>query len=183
MTSSLRPSSEAFLTVETTFPMTRASCILIRLDHDQSQVVVLVRAGGEFFDAVKESLDDRRRAQVAMFEQEIEYSFFAEFDSIGLRRVRLVQSVGVEEKRVAFFQAQGFALVLLLVEYSEQHPARFQRLPFARSLDQQRRVMARVAVIEGLRFGVDDGVNESQKQLPAQVAVQPQIGVAQDARR
>src|SRR5262249_18839534 len=43
--------------------------------------------------------------------------------------------------------------------------------------------MARVAVIEGLRLGVDDGVNECQKQLPAQGAMQSQIGVAQDARR
>src|SRR5262245_42932518 len=154
-----------------------------RLDHYQSQVVVLVRAGGEFFDAVEEGLDDRRRAQVAMLKQEIEYSLFAEFDAIGLWRVRLGQSVGVEEERVALIQAQCLALVLLLVEDSEQHPARFQRFPFARSLDQQRRVMARVAVIEGLSFGVDDGVNESQKQLPAQVAVQSQIGVAQDARR
>src|SRR5262249_47582437 len=123
MTSSLRPSSEAFLTVETTFPMTRASCILQRLDHDQFQVVVLMRGDGEFFDVIEERLDDRRRAQVAAFEQEIEYALFAEFDAMRLRRVRLGQSVGVEEERVAFFQAQGLALVLLLVEDSEQQPA------------------------------------------------------------
>src|SRR5262245_20691909 len=131
MTSSLRPSSVAFLTVETTFPMTRASCISQDLDHDQRQVVVLVRAGCEFFDAVDERLDDSRRAQVAMFDQEIEYARLAEFNAVGLRRVRLGQSVGVEEERVAFFQAQGLALVLLLVEDSQEQPARFQGLPFA----------------------------------------------------
>src|SRR5262245_801165 len=167
MTNSLRPSSEAFLTVETTFPMTRASCILQRLDHDQSQVVMLMRAGGEFFDVIEERLDDRRRAQVAMFEQEIEYARLAEFNAVRLRRVRISQSVGVEEKRVAFFQAQGLALVLLLVEDPEQQPAGFQGLPFAGGLNQQRRVMARIAVIERLRLGVEDGVNEGQKQLPA----------------
>src|SRR5262245_3952403 len=105
MTISLRPSSVAFLTVETTLPMTRASCISQSLDHDQRQVVVLVRAGSEFFDAVEKRVDDRRRAQVAMFDQEIEYARLAEFYAIGLWRVRLGQSVGVEEERVAFFQA------------------------------------------------------------------------------
>src|SRR6266511_1885499 len=97
MTISLRPSRVEFLTVETTFPMTRASCISQGLDHDQRQVVVLVRAGCEFFDAVEERLDDRRRAQVAMFDQEIEYARLAEFNAVGLRRVRLGQSVGVED--------------------------------------------------------------------------------------
>src|SRR5262245_13107228 len=43
--------------------------------------------------------------------------------------------------------------------------------------------MARVAIIERLRFGVEDAVNEGQEQLPAQVAVKSQIGVPQDARR
>src|SRR5262249_29738673 len=118
MTISLRPSSVSFLTVETTFPMTRASCISQSLDNDQRQVVVLVRAGGEFFDAVEERLDDRRRAQVAMFNQKIEYARLAEFNAVGLRRVRLGQSVGGEEERVALFQAPGLPLILLLVEDS-----------------------------------------------------------------
>src|SRR5215468_10948115 len=131
MTISLRPSSAALLTVETTFPMTRASCISQSLDHDQRQVVVLVRAGGEFFDAVEERLDDRRRAQVAMLDQKIEDARLAEFNAVGLRRVRLGQSVGVEEKRVSLFQAQGLALVLLLVEDSKEQPARSQGFPFA----------------------------------------------------
>src|SRR5262245_9642413 len=115
MTISLRPSSVAFLTVETTFPMTRASCISQSLDHDQRQVVVLVRAGGEFFDAVEERLDDRRRAQVAMFDQEVEYARLAEFNAVGLRRVRFGQSVGVEVERVGLFSAQGLAILFVLV--------------------------------------------------------------------
>src|SRR5215510_10256367 len=102
-----------------------------RLNYHQSQVIVLVRAGGEFFDAVDERLDDRRRAQVAMFDQEIEYARLAEFYAVGLRRVRLGQSVGVEEERVAPFQAQGLALILLFVEDSKEQPARSQGLPFA----------------------------------------------------
>src|SRR5215510_6162146 len=103
MTNSLRPSSEAFLTVDTTLPMTRASCIsalLYRLERDQGKVVMLMRASGEFFDALEEGVDDRGRAQVAMFEQEIDYAFFAELDASGGRRVRLRQSIGVEEEQV-----------------------------------------------------------------------------------
>ena len=39
--------------------------------------------------------------------------------------------------------------------------------------------MARVAVMQSLRIGVDDSVNQGQKEFPSEVAVQAQIGVAQ----
>src|SRR5262249_58421391 len=115
------------------------------------------------------------------FEQEINYALTAEFNAMRLWRLRLRQSVSVEEEHIAFFQIQCFALVLLFVEDSEQQPACFQSPPFARSLDQQRRVMSRVTVINGLRFSVENGVNESEKQFPAPGTVQAQIGVAPPA--
>src|SRR5574341_396445 len=144
MTSSLRPSSIVFLTVETTVPMTRASCIKFhskRFDGDQRQVVVLMRAGGELFDVVDKRVNDCRRAQVAMFEQEVEDAGFTELLTMRLRRVRFRQPVGVKEEHVAFFQVQRLAFVLLFVEDSEQQPAGLQRPPFARSANQQWRIV------------------------------------------
>src|SRR5262249_4579730 len=134
MTNTLRPSSVAFLTVETTFPMTRASCIgssSYRFDYDQRQVVMLMRASSKFLDAFEERFGDRWRSEVSMCERELKYAIFAEFDSMRLRRMRLRQPVGVEEEQVSFFQMQSLALVLLLIEDSEQQPASFQRPPFA----------------------------------------------------
>src|SRR5262245_39483441 len=120
---------------------------LQNFDHHQRQIVVLMRAGGEFHNVIEERVYERSRSQAPVFEQEIDDALLAEFDAMRLRRVRFRQSVSVEEEQVAFLQAQGFALILLLIEDAEQHPACFQSLPFSRSLDQQGRIMSRVAVI------------------------------------
>src|SRR5262249_61275501 len=107
-------------------------------------------------------------AQVAMFEQEINYTLLAEFNPMRLWRVSLRQSVRIEQEHIALFQAQGLALVLLFIEDSEQQAAGFQSPPFTRSLDQQRRVVSGVTVINGLRLSVENGVNEGEKKFPAQ---------------
>src|SRR5262245_21890538 len=78
---------------------------------------------------------------------------------------------------------QSLTFVLLLVEYTEQHATGFQCPPFACRLDQKRRVMSSVAIMKGLRLGVENGVNQRKKQFSSEVAVQSKIGVSQNPRQ
>src|SRR5262245_118610 len=181
MTSSLRPSSVEFFTVEMTLPMTRASCISKNFYDHERQIIMLMCAGGEFIDSLDESVNDRRSAQVAVFEQKFEDPRLTEFDAMRLRGVSFCQTIGVKEKHVALLQMHCFALVLLLVKNAEQQAARFESAPFTGGLYVQREIMSGIAVLHGFGFAIDQRIDRRHQQLPAQVAMHSQVCVAKDA--
>src|SRR5262249_56350342 len=99
-------------------------------DGYKCQIVMLMGAGGEVIDPLEEGVNNRRGAQVGVFDEKFQNALFAEFDSIRGRSVGFGKAIGIKEDHIAFFQVYCFTLVLLLVKDAEQQAARFESAPF-----------------------------------------------------
>ena len=69
---------------------------------------MLVGGGRKLFNVTHDSVSQRAGPHLAMFEKQLDESSFTEVDAFGLRRVRVDQTVGVEEKKIAALEMEVF---------------------------------------------------------------------------
>ena len=142
-----------------------------------------MRSPGKLLNPGGQGVEEGLRPQVPVAQQKVDHPLLANLLPLRQRRMRLWQAIRVEEDQISTLQMQGFALVLLLVEDPHQQPSCLECTPAPIGTDQEGRIMAGIAILNGPRLGIDQGIDQRQQQLAAEVAVDAKIGIPQDAAR